>query len=57
METIKDEVKVDLNVTQSIFVFVSGEPISEVHIRTTGVRPEMEDHKSQEAGHWQLLVL
>jgi hypothetical protein len=42
METIKDEVKVDLNVTQSIFVFVSGEPISEVHIRTTGVRPEID---------------
>jgi hypothetical protein len=38
-------------------VFVSGEPISDVHIRKTGVGPEMEDHKSQEASHWRPLVL
>jgi hypothetical protein len=29
-----------------IFVFVSGEPISEAHIRTTGVGPGTEDHES-----------
>ena len=28
------------------FVFVSGEPASEAHIRTTGVGPDTEDHES-----------
>jgi hypothetical protein len=28
------------------FVFVSGEPVSEPHIRTTGVGPDTEDHES-----------
>jgi hypothetical protein len=28
------------------FVFVSGEPVSEAHIRTTGVGPDPEDHES-----------
>ena len=28
------------------FVFVSGEPVSEAHIRTTGVGPDTEDHES-----------
>jgi hypothetical protein len=28
------------------FVFVSGEPVSEAHIRTTGVGSDTEDHES-----------